>query len=292
MLYTFNNPDAESEKHIQYYEVHGNRGIYKDGWKAVVNHCFTEDYAKDEWELYHVEEDYSEKYNVADKYPEKLRELQEDFMHEAGKYGVFPMLRFSMHGKPENLSRQYAEKLPVSEKEFVFEHVRKPVDLVNERSIGGTNANQLVTAYIHRENEEDDGVIYSRGQRFGGFTFYIKNNRLKYVYNTNKVAYYEVVSDVEVPTGDVKVAYSYIIEGEKAKVTLYINDNEAGYGYVESFAYMMGFTTTLKANHYTPVTPDYEVPFEFKGRLDKVILHQYATEIDPKEELQKISSIE
>ena len=71
LKYTFEQPDAPSEKHIQYYEVHGNRGIYKDDWKAVVNHCFVEDYAKDEWELYHVEEDYSEKYNVADKYPEK-----------------------------------------------------------------------------------------------------------------------------------------------------------------------------------------------------------------------------
>jgi arylsulfatase len=295
MKYTFTKPDAPSEKYIQYYEVHGNRGIYKDGWKAVVNHCFTEDYAKDEWELYHVEEDYSEKYNVADQYPEKLRELQEDFMHEAGKYGVFPMLRFSMHGKPENLARQYADKLPIAEKEIVFKHIRKPVDLVANQSIGGaigSKASQLVTAYIYRETGAEDGVLYSNGQRFGGYSFYIKNNHLKYVYNANKAAYYTIESESEVPTGDVKVAYSYVFEGEKAKVTLYINDKEAGAGYVESFAYMMGFTTTLKANHYSPVTPDYEVPFEFKGRLDKMILHQYPTEIDPQEELKKLSSIE
>ena len=71
----------------------------------MINHCFTEEYENDEWELYHVETDYSEKYNVAEQYPEKLQELKEDFMHEAGKYGVFPMLRFPMHGKPENLGR-------------------------------------------------------------------------------------------------------------------------------------------------------------------------------------------
>lgn len=292
MKYSFNDAGAPSEKYIQYYEVHGNRGIYKDGWKAVVNHCFTEDYAKDEWELYHVEKDYSEKYNVADQYPEKLRELQEDFMHEAGKYGVFPMLRFPMHGKPENLSRQYADSQPVPEKIVEFKHVRKPVDLVYGRNISSQSASHIVTANIHRDSDEQDGVIYSNGQRFGGITFYIKDNHLKYVYNTNKAAYYSAVSDIPVPLGDVEVAYSFIRESEQAKVTLYVNGNAVGETVVEQFTYMIGFTSTLGANHYSPVAPDYEVPFAFKGRLDRIELHQFASAVSPKEELEKLLSIE
>lgn len=292
MKYSFNDAGAPSEKYIQYYEVHGNRGIYKDGWKAVVNHCFTEDYAKDEWELYHVEKDYSEKYNVADQYPEKLRELQEDFMHEAGKYGVFPMLRFPMHGKPENLSRQYADSQPVPEKIVEFKHVRKPVDLVYGRNISSQSASHIVTANIHRDSDEQDGVIYSNGQRFGGITFYIKDNHLKYVYNTNKAAYYSAVSDIPVPLGDVEVAYSFFRESEQAKVTLYINGNTVGETVVEQFTYMIGFTSTLGANHYSPVAPDYEVPFAFKGRLDRIELHQFASAVSPKEELEKLLSIE
>lgn len=292
MKYSFNDAGAPSEKYIQYYEVHGNRGIYKDGWKAVVNHCFTEDYAKDKWELYYVEKDYSEKYNVADQYPEKLRELQEDFMHEAGKYGVFPMLRFPMHGKPENLSRQYADSRPVPEKIVEFKHVRKPVDLVYGRNISSQSASHIVTANIHRDSDEQDGVIYSNGQRFGGITFYIKDNHLKYVYNTNKAAYYSAVSDIPVPLGDVEVAYSFIRESEQAKVMLYINGNAVGETVVEQFTYMIGFTSTLGANHYSPVAPDYEVPFAFKGRLDRIELHQFASAVSPKEELEKLLSIE
>jgi arylsulfatase len=297
MRYTFAQPDAPSEKHIQYYEVHGNRGIYKDGWKAVVNHCFVEDYAKDEWELYHVAEDYSEKYNVADKYPEKLRELQEDFMHEAGKYGVFPMLRFSMHGKPENLSRQYADKLPVRPVTHVFEHVIKPVHLNSSRTIGGmagNRADQLVTAWIHRDDSSQDGVLYSSGQRFGGTSFYIKDNKLKFVYNANKFVYFEAVSDRDVPTGDATVAYSYHYHknDDNAVVELYINGERTGEVTITRFAYMQGFTSALLANFYSPVTPDYEVPFAFKGRADKIILQQFAGEIDPEEELRKLSSIE
>ena len=36
----------------------------------------------------------------------------------------------------------------------------------------------------------------------------------------------------------------------------------------------------------SPVTPDYESPFEFTGRADEIILHQYPTEVDPLEELK------
>ncbi|MGN0587376.1 MAG: arylsulfatase, partial [Oscillospiraceae bacterium] len=298
MKYTFDNPDEPTHKYIQYYEVHGNRGIYKDGWKAVVNHAFVEDYAKDEWELYHVDEDYSEKHNVADLYPEKLQELKEDFMHEAGKYGVFPMLRFSMHGKPENLSRQFVEKFPINPVSYVFEHVIKPVHLNNERSINGNFAgakgNHIVTAFLYRDSAEQDGVIYSNGQRFGGWSFYIKDNHLKFVYNSNKLEYFEAVSANELPIGDIKVAYSYNYnETEKVvNIGLYVNDEKVGETTITRLFYMQGFSAALLANYYSPVTPDYEVPFAFKGRADKIVLEQFATEVDPLEELEKLSSVE
>ncbi len=292
MKYSFNAPKEPSKKYVQYYEVHGNRGIYKNGWKAVVNHCFAEDYAKDEWELYHVAEDYSEKYNVAKKYPEKLRELQEDFMHEAGKYGVFPMLRFPMHGKPENLSRQFGEHLPIPEKKVLFEHIRKPFDLVMNRNIMSQSVSHIVTAYIYRDFKEQEGVLYSNGQRFGGITFYIKDNHLKYTYNSNITAYYKAESDIEVPIGNVEVAYSFVRENDKAKVILYINGKAVGETVVERFAYMIGFTATVGANYYSPVSPDYEVPFAFTGKIEKLQFYQKPGLIRAQEELKKILSIE
>ncbi len=296
MKYTFENADAPSEKYIQYYEVHGNRGIYKDGWKAVVNHCFTEDYDKDEWELYHVEKDYSEKYNVASQYPEKLQELKEDFMYEAGRYGVFPMLRFPMHGKPENLSRQYSDHIQMPEKIIEFKNVIKAVDIVMARNIQSHSASHIVTAEIYRDSIDEEGVLYSNGQRFGGISFYIQDNRLKYVYNANMAAYYTAETDIELPAGSLKVSYSFIRCSSKvsdgAIVTLYINDKPAGKVHVKTLAYMIGFASTIKGNHYTPVTPGYNLPFDFNGRLDRLVLHQFATNVSPEEELAKIMSIE
>jgi hypothetical protein len=202
-----------------------------------------------------------------------------------------------MHGKPENLSRQYADKLPVRPVTHVFEHVIKPVHLNNSRTIGGmagNRADQLVTAWIHRDDSAQDGVLYSSGQRFGGTSFYIKDNKLKFVYNANKFVYFEAVSDRDVPTGDVTVAYSYHYHknDDNATVELYINGERTGEVTITRFTYMQGFTSALLANFYSPVTPDYEVPFAFSGRADKIILQQFAGEIDPEEELRKLSSIE
>lgn len=299
MKYTLDDPDEPSRKHIQYYEVHGNRGIYKDGWKAVVNHCFTENYADDEWELYHVDEDYSEKHNVADKYPDKLLELREDFMHEAGKYNVFPMLRFSMHADPEKLSRQYADMIPTAPVKYVFEHVIKPVRVVSERSVGmhmiTGDYDYTVTAFLYRDNTERDGVIYANGHRFGGSSFYIKDNRLKFVYNANSLEYFEAVSDNELPAGEIKVAYHYHYDtkSKTSLVTLYVNDEKAGETTVTRLIYIQGYASvSLLANFYSPVTEDYEIPFAFKGRADKIVLEQHASVVDPQEELAKLSAVE
>ena len=79
----------------------GNRAIYHDGWIAtttppqgpwmmgmgtmpdVVNGYH--------WELYNIDEDYSEYNDLAAKMPDKLRDMQQLFLVEASKYDVLPL---------------------------------------------------------------------------------------------------------------------------------------------------------------------------------------------------------
>ena len=150
-----------------------------------------------------------------------------------------------------------------------------------------------VTAWISREDISEDGVLFSTGDRFSGASFYIKDNRLKYVYNYAKEEYYTAVSDIELPEGDIKVQYTFAVEdGKSADVKLYINDQEAGSTRVKQFYYMKGFVTTLRADKYTPVTPDYEVPFEFKGKLKRIVIHTAGDFVNTEEEIQKFLSVE
>src|SRR5690606_18368962 len=89
---------AKSRRTVQYFEMLGNRALYLDGWMASCQHgrmpwetSGTADFAKDKWELYHIEDDFSQSEDLAGMFPEKLREMQDQFLIEAAKHNVFPL---------------------------------------------------------------------------------------------------------------------------------------------------------------------------------------------------------
>ena len=58
-----------SPKAVQYFEIHGNRGVWRDGWKAVTFHVPNTPFADDQWELYHLDNDVGECHDLADRHP-------------------------------------------------------------------------------------------------------------------------------------------------------------------------------------------------------------------------------
>ena len=87
MMNSFDDAQAKSARTTQYYEIYGNRGIYKDGWYASTLHKVswepkprTTSYADDKWELCNLTEDYSCSTDVSAQHPDKLKELQAAFM--------------------------------------------------------------------------------------------------------------------------------------------------------------------------------------------------------------------
>ena len=92
LVYSFDHPNTSSPHTVQYFEMVGNRGIYKDGWWAgsrnLVPWALRDLWsgkapAPHPWELYNLNEDYSQAHNLAAKYPEKLKQLQDLFDSEA-----------------------------------------------------------------------------------------------------------------------------------------------------------------------------------------------------------------
>ncbi len=101
MVYSFDKPKARSPHSVQYFEIAANRGIYNDGWVActtprrlpwiVTGAKVTHAADTYEWELYHVDEDFSESHNLAAENPKKLHELQQLWTIEAARHNVFPL---------------------------------------------------------------------------------------------------------------------------------------------------------------------------------------------------------
>ena len=82
--YAFNEPDTPTRKSVQYFEMLGHRGIWADGWKAVARHERNSPWSDEEWELYHVAEDFSETNNLAETEPERLRQLNRPLVGRGG----------------------------------------------------------------------------------------------------------------------------------------------------------------------------------------------------------------
>lgn len=91
LLRSFDDAQAALPPRVQYFELMGHRGIWKDGWKAVARHDQGSDFDADRWELYHLDEDFSEATDLAERCPEKLQELVALWWREAERNQVLPL---------------------------------------------------------------------------------------------------------------------------------------------------------------------------------------------------------
>lgn len=98
MMYTFDDATANDRRTTQYFEMLGNQGIYHDGWMASairgqpwLSEPEPGDLLNMPWELYKVDEDFSQANDLAKANPEKLDEMVKLFFAEAAKYDVLPL---------------------------------------------------------------------------------------------------------------------------------------------------------------------------------------------------------
>lgn len=101
LLASFDNAQAPEHKTTQLYEVHGHRAIYHDGWLASALHSTLPwnvgvpapktNFEDDTWELYNLDNDFSQSTDLAQAMPEKLKTMQEVFAQEAQRMGILPL---------------------------------------------------------------------------------------------------------------------------------------------------------------------------------------------------------
>ncbi len=91
-VYTFEDATVPTRHTTQYFELAGNRAIYRDGWMAnttplrlpwvtIGSEPNPDDF---KWELYNIDKDFSQADNLAESNPEKLKELQASSMERRG----------------------------------------------------------------------------------------------------------------------------------------------------------------------------------------------------------------
>lgn len=281
MAYTFDRAHAEDEsaRTTQYFEMLGNRALYHDGWMASCRHGRlpwvtkgSADFKDDTWELYNIEEDFSQSVDLAGKHPELLREMQDRFLLEAAKYGVLP------------LDDRFVERLDVTLRPGFFtgrRHVtlRPGMGRLPEGS-GPKLANIDHTISIRARIPDDgaEGVLVCLGGDNAGWSLFVEGGRLRYHYNWFQFERFDVISDEPLPAGDVELRMEFSCEtpdarGGPAHVRLFCNDALVGEGRIDrQVPGAFGESLDVGQDSLSPVWPGYRdrLPFRFTGEIERV----------------------
>jgi concanavalin A-like lectin/glucanase superfamily protein len=238
-MYTFDDPKAADRHKTQYFEIFGNRAIYSDGWVAATVHkapweaAPRHKLAEDVWELYNVDEDFSESTDLAASNPAKLKEMQALFMKEAERYRVLPiddrsLERFDpgMAGRPDLMAGRKALT--------VYEGM---TGMMENAFINVKNQSVTVTADVNIPAGGANGVILCQGGRFGGWSLYVKDGKPAYTYNWVGLQQYTVTGSQRLAPGKATIKLDFAYDGDGrgkgGTSTLYVNGRQVGSGRVE-----------------------------------------------------------
>jgi len=217
---TFADSAAPHPRHVQYFELWGQRGLWHDDWKAVSVHKQGTDFDTDRWELYDLGRDFSEAHDVSRAFPEKLRELQKLWWREAKKYGVLPLDDRSVTDPSFAVGK--------GERRSTFTYYPGQSHIAAGSDPPVTNRSFSITAYVDRPDSGTEGVLLAAGDRFGGYLLYVKDQRL--VFDFNDFGKHIVIrSSAAVPTGPSILRYEYVKSGNFiGQGTLFLNDQAVG----------------------------------------------------------------
>lgn len=278
-LASFSDPGFKGRTE-QYFEILSNRSIYEDGWKANAQHTlpWRQDLApgnwdKDKWELYNLNNDFSEADDLAAKMPAKLEEMKKKFDAAATTYHVYPL-------DDRGAARLIEPKPPLpgsTEGATRYTFYAGATRLAESAAPPIKNRSWTMTAKIGSEGPKTNGAIMAFGGVAGGMTLYLKDGVPIYDYNC--FGDHTVVKAPQaLAAGDatVEVDFKYAGggNGKGGDVALKVNGKTVAEGKLNAtVAARFGIDTFgIGEDSGQPVTFDYLPPFKFTSRIDSVTI--------------------
>ncbi|MDW5288935.1 arylsulfatase [Formosa sp. PL04] len=280
MEYTFADPLAKGTRNVQFFDIMGSRGVYYDGWFAsafgirspwlpgLPAGAASWNPENDTWELYNIDEDWSQANDLSKKMPEKLQSMKDLFLVESAKYKNLPIGGglWSAIYHPED-----APSTPYTEWTFSGPITRMPE--FTAPKLGKFDNNVSLNINVP---ENASGVLYSLGGFSGGLTCYVLDGYLCYEYNLFEIERTKLKSKAKLPLGDVKIeVVSRIVSpkrGAPLDVTLKVDGKEVAQGQVPitaAFTFTANDCLDFGSDLGSPVSTDYFdiAPFPFNGTL-------------------------
>ena len=297
LVYTFDDGKAPTRHPVQYFEMFGNRAIYKDGWMASttplrlpwVTIGFEPSPDDFKWELYNVNEDFSQANNLAEKNPEKLKELQAAFDVEARKYNVYPLdSSFASRADPA-----IRPSLTRGRNEFVY--FSGMVRIPEGSAPDFKNKSWTIAAELTIPQGGAEGVLATMGGRYGGWALLLRDGKpeFAYAYSNQPEHKYRVASAEPLAAGNhvvrVKFEYSGGGIGKAADATLLVDEKQVAQGRIGRtipVRFSLDETFDVGEDTGTPVLEEYadKMPFRFTGTLTKFAVVLEPQKLSPEEQ--------
>jgi arylsulfatase len=274
---SFARADAADRHKVQYFEIGGNRAIYKDGWMASthperlpwrqVSNLSPDQYR---WELYDLTHDYAQAHDLAAQQPQKLAALKAAFDIEARKHQVYPIdnrgaARALMPGAPNGYPPRTHWSFPPSGDRYEYGAWPNVV-----------GRSWTATAHIVAPATGGDGMIFTQGGRFGGYGLYVLNGVPTFSLRTSNTAASLVSikgSALSPGAHDIRVAAKYAGGLAGAwDLTLSIDGAPAGQAHLaRSFPFYVSIEGAAVGHDTgTPIVEDYRIPFAYSGTVQRV----------------------
>ncbi|MFT3882914.1 MAG: arylsulfatase [Gemmatales bacterium] len=274
MVYSFDDAKAKDRRTTQYFELATNRAIYHDGWVACSQYGLPwvtagrgDGFLTAPWELYNINDDFSQAVDLAATNPAKLNELKAKFMEEATKYGVLPLdPRFSermdpklrMSGEPKTSWTYFGNNVwlpePIGPQIFPRSHT--------------------ITAELVIPKGGAEGVITCAGAFSAGWSLYVKDKKPVFRYTFFEIADVTIPSSEVLPEGKVTLKTEFTPDGKpegSGTLKFFVNGKPAGEGKIKRSAFRHGLEPfEVGRDSITPISPDYKSPNAFTGTIEKV----------------------
>jgi arylsulfatase len=263
--YSFDAPDAATAKQSQYFEMYGHRSIWHRGWKAVTQHKAGSDFDSERWELYHLDEDFSELHDLSGEKPEKLAEMKERWWAEAGRYGVMPLDDSDVLFKPP-----YRPGAPRWRNECSY---FPPISSIPAEAAPMTqDVSHRITVEIERSDASQGGALVCFGSCHGGYALDVIENRLVYTYNYAGFEVSRLISDRDLPLGKTTVAFEFEKTGTlKGRGRLTVDGQPAGEHVFERTLLRLSLSPLMFGrSNAEPVDPDRQTNPDFSGRILRI----------------------
>jgi arylsulfatase len=292
----------------------GLQGLYNDGWMLsavpirapweLLGTAIMDPASAFKFELYDTRNDWTQYTDVTAANPGKVQEMKDLMFGEFAKYQVLPL-------DASVASRMVTPRPSLSAGRTVFTFSGEPVTGIPR----GTGPDLLDTSYtitadIDVPQGGAEGMIVTRGGRFGGYGLYLLKGKPVFLWNLLDLKRVRWEGTAALAPGKHTLEYDFKYDGLGLATLAYNNISGLGRSGTGTFKVDGKVVSTQTLEHTVPLTlpwdetfdigsdtgtpvedRDYQVPFRFTGKIDKVTFALDEPKLTP-EDIKKLKEAE